>query len=136
MEMNTIPITEIEMINTVISLNNKNSSGYDGMSNKILKCYANEIRKPFTFICSSMIASGIFPERFKCAVVWHIHKKRDRMEVTNSRPISLVISLSNILEALLFSRLNRYLHANEILACEHFGFRKGNNIEKAIFCFD
>jgi hypothetical protein len=83
MEMNTIPVTKIEMINTIKSLNNKNSSGYDGMSNKILKCCANEISKPFTFICYSSITSGIFPERFKFAIVWPVHKKGDRIEMTN-----------------------------------------------------
>jgi hypothetical protein len=132
-EMNTIPVTEIEMINTVKSLNNKNFSGYSGMSNKILKCYANKISKPFTFICNSSIASGIFPERFKFAIARPIHKKGARMEMTNYRPISLLVSLSKIIETLMFNRLNQYLHANEILASEQFGFRKGNNIEKAIF---
>jgi hypothetical protein len=110
--MNTFLVTEIEMINTIKSLNNKNSSEYDGMSNKIRKCFANEISKPFTFICNSLVASGIFPERFKFAVVRPIHKKGDRMEMTNYRPISLLISLSKIIETLMFNRLNQYLHAN------------------------
>jgi hypothetical protein len=129
-EMNAIPVTKIEMINTIKSLNNKNSSGYDRISNKILKCCANEVSKPFTFICSSSIASGIFPERFKFAIVRPIHKKGDRMEMTNYRPISLLISVSKIIETLMFNRLNQYLHANEILASELFGFRKGNKIKK------
>jgi hypothetical protein len=33
----------------------------------------------------------------------------------------------------MFNRLDQYLHANGILASELFGFRKGNNIEKALF---
>jgi hypothetical protein len=41
MEVNTILVTEIEMINTIKPLNTKKSSGYAGMSNKILKCSAN-----------------------------------------------------------------------------------------------
>jgi hypothetical protein len=53
--------------------------------------------------------------------------------MTNYRPISLLISLSKIIETLLFNRLNQYLQANKILAPEQFGFRKGNYIEKAIF---
>jgi hypothetical protein len=53
--------------------------------------------------------------------------------MTNYRPISLLISLSKIIETLMFNRLNQYLHANEILASEQSGFRKGHNIGKAIF---
>jgi hypothetical protein len=53
--------------------------------------------------------------------------------MTNNRPISLLISLSKIIEILMFNRRNQYLHANKILPSEQFGFRKGNNTEKAIF---
>jgi len=33
----------------------------------------------------------------------------------------------------MFNRLNHHLQTNEILALEQFGFRKGSNIEKAVF---
>jgi len=33
----------------------------------------------------------------------------------------------------MFNRLYQYVHTNEILAPEQFGFRKESNIEKAIF---
>ena len=33
----------------------------------------------------------------------------------------------------MFNRLNHHLQTHEILALEYFGFRKGNNIEKAVF---
>jgi hypothetical protein len=79
------------------------------------------------------VTSGIFPERFKFAIIQPIHKKGDRMEMTNYRQISLLISLLKIIGTLIFNRLNQYLHANEILTSEQCGFRKGNNIEKAIF---
>jgi hypothetical protein len=114
MEMDTLPVTEIEMISTIKSLNPKNSSEYAGMSNKILKCCANEISKTFTFVRNSSIASGIFLERFNFAVVWPIHKNGARMEMTLYRPILLLISLSKIVETLMFNRLNQYLHANGI----------------------
>jgi hypothetical protein len=35
--MELIPITETEVINTITSLKTKKSSGYDGISNMILK---------------------------------------------------------------------------------------------------
>ena len=33
----------------------------------------------------------------------------------------------------MFNRHNHHLQMHEILALEHFGFRKGSNIEKAVF---
>jgi hypothetical protein len=35
--MAVVPVTEAELISIIGSLNNKNSSGYDGISNKLLK---------------------------------------------------------------------------------------------------
>jgi hypothetical protein len=86
-EMKIILVTEIEMINTIKFLKIKTSSGYDGISNKILKCYANVLNKPFTFISNSSLASGIYHKRFKFAIVRPIHKKGDRTKMTNYRPI-------------------------------------------------
>ena len=40
-------------------MDNKSSSGYDGLSNKIIK---NEISKPLTLIINQMIISGILPK--------------------------------------------------------------------------
>lgn len=104
--MKTIPVTQTEVINTIKSLKPKNSSGYDGFSNKILKSCANEGGKLFNFMCNSLLASGIYPERL-------IHKKGDKIKIANHRPISLLISFSKILETLMFNRLNQYLQAKK-----------------------
>jgi hypothetical protein len=85
--MKIILVTKKEMINTIKFFKTKTSSGYDGISNKILKWYANVINKPFTFICNSSFASEIYPERFNFAIVRPIHKKGDRTEMANCRPI-------------------------------------------------
>jgi hypothetical protein len=37
--MKIIPITKIEVINTIKSLQTKNSSGYDRITNNILECF-------------------------------------------------------------------------------------------------
>ena len=53
--------------------------------------------------------------------------------MSNYRHISLLLSCSKILETIIFNRLYQYVHTNEILAPEQFGFRKESNIEKAVF---
>lgn len=91
------------------------------------------ISKPFTFICNSSLASGIYHDRFKYAKVRPIHKKGDKTKMTNYIPLSLLISFSRISKTLIFNRLNQYLQVNKILIPEQFGFRKGNTIGIAIF---
>jgi hypothetical protein len=53
--------------------------------------------------------------------------------MTNYRPISLLITISKILESVVFNRLSLHLQVNNILLPEQFGFRKGISIEKAVF---
>jgi hypothetical protein len=47
--------------------------------------------------------------------------------------MSLLLSFSKVLEALMFKRLNQHLQLNKILAPEQIRFRKGTNIENAVF---
>ena len=53
--------------------------------------------------------------------------------MSSCRPISLLLSLSKVLEALMFERLNQHLQSNKILAPGQFRFRKRTNIENAVF---
>jgi len=54
---------------------NKNSTGYDGISNKLIKITSSFISSTLTHICNKSLSSGIFPDRMKYAVVKPMHKK-------------------------------------------------------------
>jgi hypothetical protein len=62
-----------------------------------------------------------------------IYKKGDKNNMINYRPISLLTTISKILETVVFNRLSQHLQVNNILAPEQFGFRKCVSIEKVIF---
>jgi hypothetical protein len=49
-EMKIIPVTETEITSIIRSFKNKNSTGYDGVSSRILKYVASEISKPLSYI--------------------------------------------------------------------------------------
>jgi hypothetical protein len=68
-----------------------NSTGYDGVSSKILKYGASEISKPLSCTCNCSIKFCIYPERLKYAIVKPIYKKGDKTSMTNYRPISLFL---------------------------------------------
>jgi len=76
-------------------LKTKNSYWYDEISTKLLKIIAAYIYSPVTYIrvCNKSIFSGIFPDRLKFSVIKPMHKKVDRMNPTNNRPISLLTFL-------------------------------------------
>ena len=89
----------------------------------MLKYCVNEISKPLTYIFNLSLRTGVFPDRFKYAVVLPIHKKGDKSTMSNYRPVSLPMACSKILEKM-SKRFSHHLQMHEILALEHFGFRK------------
>jgi hypothetical protein len=112
---------------------NKNSSGYDEITSKILKTYASVISFPLSFICSHSLHTGIFPDHLKIAVVKPLYKKVDEFSMTNYRPISLLPIFSKVFKTAMHSRLSHHLHTNNILVPEQHAFRKGMSTEDAAF---
>ena len=84
-------------------------------------------------ICNKPISSGIFPDPLKLSIIKPIYKKRDRMNLTNLRPISLLTSFLKVFEKALYIRLTDHFNSNKLLVGKQFGFRKYVATEDAIF---
>ena len=69
-------ITEEDTIKAIDNLENKNSSGHDGISNKLLKLIGHVLCKSLTLIINKMLTSGIFPDAFKTAKNYSDTEKR------------------------------------------------------------
>jgi len=126
-------VTTYELEKIIKSLNSKNSHGYNGISNKIIKASLPFIISPLTYICNEILKTGIFPDRLKHATVKPIFKKGNKYEVSNYRPISLLTSFSKIIQKLMFNRLRSHLDKNNILGKEQFGFRPRASTEQAAY---
>ena len=91
-------INEEYTIKAIDNLENKNSSGHDGISNKLLKLIKCSLSKSLTIIMNQMITTGIVPDAFKVSKVMPIFKKGDCSLMSNYRPISLLPTISKIFE--------------------------------------
>jgi len=103
----------------------KDSCGYDEISSRILKIRAPYVLSPLTYIFNKFLSTGIFPER---------------LTFSNYRPISLLTSLSKIIEKIIlkecknyFKRLYNYLNDNNILVGDQYGFREKLSTGTAIY---
>jgi len=72
----------------------------------------------------AFLNQGIYPDRLKFAIVRLINKKGEKTDVANYRPTSLITTLAEILEKLVYSRLSQHLNVNKSLTLEQFGFEK------------
>ena len=124
-------VTEEEILNIVNSLDNKSSSGCDGLSNTMVKSLKNEVYMPLTLIINQMLHTGtsIYPNEFKMAKVIPIFKKGDPSLLTNYRPISLLFTLSQIFKRAIFTQLYSFFITNKILCEQQYGFRAGHSTE-------
>lgn len=87
---------------------------------------------PFTKIINLIVVSGTYPNSFKVSKVIPIHKKGDVNDTNNYRPISLIPTLSKIIEKVLKAKLYNYLETNNILSNSQFGFRNNRSTTLAL----
>ena len=132
------PISEGTTINILDSLKPKPNCGNDGISTKLLKAIKQEIFKPLTIIINQSLATGIFPDPLKITKVIPLYKKviplykkviplykkGDRTLLDNSRPISILPSISKIFERVMFNQIDVYFSSHSLYYNGQYGFRE------------
>lgn len=64
-----------ELLNVIDSFSNKASSGWDGMSYKLLKNCKLKLINPILHLVSESLTYSIFPNLLKISVIRHLFKK-------------------------------------------------------------
>lgn len=68
----------------------------------------------------------------KIAKIIPIYKSGDKNDIQNYRPISVLPTLSKVLERVVYSRLAEYLEKYNVLEPSQYGFRKNSTTYMAI----
>lgn len=122
----------IEVRNIINSLKSNSAPGWDQISTSFLKTFSPFLVEPICFICNLSFETGIFPNLFKKANVCPVYKSGDRLDPSNYRPISLLSSLSKIIEKVVNTRLMSYLEKKGRIVDNQYGFRQGKSTEDAV----
>lgn len=118
-------VSEIEVFLLLESLDTNKSFGIDKIHPLLLKTAALQIYRPLTLIFNLSINKGIFPDSMKLAKVVPIFKQGSRFVCSNYRPISVLSSISKILERCIFNQLMFYFTNNNMISPKQYGFRPG-----------
>ena len=100
---------EQEIKQIIGQLSNKNSSRHDDIINILLKKIKHTIIKPLNYIFNLSINSGEFPNLMKIAEIMPLYKSKARNSLTNHRPIPLLLTISKLLEKIIYERLYSFL---------------------------
>lgn len=84
------------------------------------------------FLTNLVIKNSEFPDCLKVARVTPLFKKGDPTDPNNYRPISILPSLSKIVEKILSSQVRTYLDSNHMITKFQFGFTRGKSTTDAI----
>ena len=102
-------------------------------SKLLIECL-DSILPSLTDLTNSSLASGIFPQCLKSALVTPILKKRclDHNDLNNYRPVSNLCFTANILEKLVISQLSAYLNSHNLYNTCQSAYRPGHSTETAL----
>jgi len=113
-----------EVTDAIKKAKTKMSSGPDGIPLKLVKYYGLARPELYRELFNG-IANNKFPDQWRTARVVAIHKKGDKKDVSNYRPVSNLCSLSKIYERCILKRLNDC--ATHLLGSSQHGFRSSHS---------
>ena len=122
--------TKIEKL--VQKLANKESTGYDGISNTLLKEVVESIIYPLVNIFNKSLSCGVFPDRMKYSDITLLYKSKCKHDKNNYRLISLLLTFSKILEKVMYKRSYQFLENTNQLYVKQYGFRSRHSCEHAV----
>ena len=106
----------------------------DPIPSKLLIECLDSILPSLTDLFNSSLASGIFPQCFKSALVTHIPKKRclDHNDLNNYWPVSNLCFIAKILEKLVLSQVSSYLNFHNLYNTCQSAYCPGHSTETAL----
>lgn len=125
----TISVKKMEEIfNTIKS----NAKGSDDINLKMLSLVMPYLNEHLTFIINKCLSTGTFPSTWKEAYVIPVPKNSNPLSTSDFRPISILPTVSKILEKIVHEQLAAYLEHNNILPVTQSGFRTGHSTTTAL----
>ena len=109
----------MEVQNILSGLDANKAYGPDNLSSRILKECANVLASSLTLLFKKSFASGHIPTQWEQANVVPVHKKGNKSQVSNYRPISLLCIVSKVME--------RYIFVEPLINTHQHGFMTGKS---------
>lgn len=123
--MQNIVFSEADISDAINKLKSSCQPGPDGIPPIVLKRCAVALCAPLTSICNQSIAQSTFPDEWKESVLFPVHKRGDRGNVTNYRGITSLCAGSRLLEILVSKIL--FHEVKNHISCDQHGFYAGRS---------
>ena len=116
-------ISKDEITKGIQNLKNGKTLGPDGICNELLKHSTHVMLEPLDKTFNLVLSSGIYPDSWARVFIKPIHKKEDPLEPNNYRGITMTSVMGKIFNAILNTRIIKFVENNRIMKNEQIGFR-------------
>ena len=114
------------------SLKQNKAAGFDELSSNISILAYDSLKNILFHIFKVSIKQGIFPDKLKIPKLTPIFKSGAKDNVSNYRPISILLVFWKVLERIMYNRVYNHLNSKGLLYEKQFGFQRNNSTEHAI----
>ena len=128
-----VDITSSDVYKALSCLDIKKAMGIDGIGPNILKHCACALFQPIHHLFKVSLLTAQLPSEWRIHRITPIYKSGDKSLVSNYRPISLLCSVSKVLERLIYDRIIDYLSLS--LSPLQFGFLRGKSTLQQLLVF-
>ena len=125
-EQNSFFMSSADVLSCMSSIKIKNCEGFDRIPQRILVDGANILINPLSKLFQKIYFQKEIPEQWLIAKVTPIHKKGQKNQIENYRPIANLCSTSKIFEKLILKRIQaiEIFHKVDLTGKQQHGFKK------------
>ena len=128
--LKTIDIVKLR--NVLKKLKPSRSHGVDFIDANSIKIAAPLIEDSILHLVNLSISSGEFATLWKIQLVLPLHKKNDKMDATNYRPVSHIIELGKIVEYVIHDQVYSHFAQHKLFHSNHHGFLSDHSTATAL----
>lgn len=126
------PVTNNEILDQIGTLKNNVKGGEDQITTEIIKANHQFILEPLKHIINRIFCTGIFPSVLKKAIVVPLYKQGNKEQMVNYRPISLISSVSKLIEKCIIYKVKIFLEKHNIMSKRQYAFQRNTSTEDTL----
>ena len=114
----------------ILNLKTNKATGPDEVAPRLLRLLGGTVAPPLVSVFTSTFKTGVVPLEWKTAKLTTVHKKDDKTDRGNYRPLSILSVPSKILESCVNDEIvDHVLNSNRLVTDNQWAYRKGYSTE-------
>ena len=128
-----IDFSPLDVYNALASLDPTKAMGIDGVGPRVLRFCACALYLPIHHLFQTSLRYSQLPSEWCLHCITPIYKSGDRSLISNYRPISLLCSVSKVLERLIYDKIIDFI--SQSISVSQFGFLNGKSTLQQLLVF-